>query len=41
MNTLLLKGLEVSAYGLVGVFSILLLFYISIKILQKAGRKDG
>ncbi len=40
MTTLFLKGLEVSAYGLIGVFSVLFLFYLSIKVLQKTGTKS-
>lgn len=35
MNTeLLQQGIEVSIFGLAGVFAVLILFYISIKILM-------
>lgn len=36
-----MKGLVVSGLGLAGVFLVLLLFYITIRLLEKAGNKGA
>ncbi len=35
MNGLMMAGLEVAALGLAGVFAVLILFYIAVKIMLK------
>lgn len=36
MNSeVMMQGLRVAAFGLLGVFAVLILFYISIKIIMK------
>ena len=40
VNDLFIKGLELAGIGLAGVFAVLCLFYVSIKLLQKFSAKD-
>ncbi|CDZ75458.1 putative membrane protein [Peptoniphilus sp. ING2-D1G] len=35
MKDIMLSGLEVAALGLIGVFAVLILFYIAVKIMLK------
>lgn len=36
-----MKGLVTTVFGLLGVFLVLLLFFVSIKLMQRIGAKKG